>query len=126
MDRATGYTRSTLQAHASKVVSIRTTLSAIHRLPPLLAVIRSLLGYLRARARHEGAAIAAREKERNDTSTDARIIQCMSQIDQWHISPEVRLEELERITEEWFVRGQNSIRDLGRLLDLIESKIRGR
>ncbi|BEJ16749.1 hypothetical protein CspHIS471_0601500 [Cutaneotrichosporon sp. HIS471] len=98
--------------------------SAIHRLPALLVVIRSLLQYLRVRARSECAAIAARERGRTNTLFDAHVIERLGEIACWHVAPEERLEELEGLAVEWFERGERGMRDLGRLADLIDCRLR--
>lgn len=102
----------------SKVTSLGCTFISVHRLPPLLAVIAVLLAYHRSRARWESAAIALREKEGRSTPANADVIRTLGQIAQWHVEPEMKLEELRLATEEWFERGQRSIRDLGRLGNL--------
>jgi hypothetical protein len=118
------YTRSVLQTHRSNVRALLSTFSAIHRLKPLLVVIRALLQYMRARARAESAAIAARERARTNTISDTRVIECLGEIACWHVAPELRLEELDALATEWSERGERGMRDLARLADMIEGRLR--
>jgi hypothetical protein len=113
-----------LQTHRSNVRALLSTFSAIHRLKPLLVVIRALLQYMRARARAESAAIAARERARTNTISDTRVIECLGEIACWHVAPELRLEELDALATEWSERGERGMRDLARLADMIEGRLR--
>lgn len=117
------YTLSVLQTHHCKISALRSTFSAIHRLQPLLVVIRALLQYLRARARTESAAIAARERARTNTPSDGRVLHWLGEIECWHVAPELRLEDLETLAIEWFERGERGMCDLGRLDDLIAGRL---
>ncbi|BEJ01465.1 hypothetical protein CcaverHIS631_0601470 [Cutaneotrichosporon cavernicola] len=117
------YTRSVLQSYSVRITALRTMFSAIHRLPALLVVIRSLLQYLRVRARSECAAIAARERKRTNTVFDGQVIERLGEMACWHVAPEERLEELEGLAVEWFECGERWMRDLGRLADLIDCRL---
>ncbi|GMK58288.1 hypothetical protein CspeluHIS016_0503200 [Cutaneotrichosporon spelunceum] len=118
------YTSSLLRSYFAKISALRTTYSAIHRLPALLVVIGALLQYLRVRARKDCAAIAARERKGTNTMSDGLVIQRLDEIACWHIAPELRLAELEELATEWFELCESRTGDLGRLADLIESRLR--